>query len=50
LRLWEGETTEILDGVTLINTGGHFEGSIALHWAAVWAARDCCWSAIRSRW
>jgi glyoxylase-like metal-dependent hydrolase (beta-lactamase superfamily II) len=33
LRLWQGETLEILPGVTLINTGGHFEGSIALHWA-----------------
>jgi hypothetical protein len=33
LRLWRGETNEILDGVTLINTGGHFEGSVALHWA-----------------
>lgn len=34
LRLWTGETTEILPGVTLINTGGHFEGSVALHWAS----------------
>jgi glyoxylase-like metal-dependent hydrolase (beta-lactamase superfamily II) len=33
LQLWEGETREILPGVTLINTGGHFEGSTALHWA-----------------
>ncbi|HEY3062386.1 MAG TPA: MBL fold metallo-hydrolase [Chloroflexota bacterium] len=33
LKLWPGETCEILDGVTLINTGGHFEGSVALHWA-----------------
>jgi glyoxylase-like metal-dependent hydrolase (beta-lactamase superfamily II) len=33
LRLWQGETHEILPGVTLINTGGHFEGSTALHWA-----------------
>jgi hypothetical protein len=32
LRLWSGETREILDGVTLINTGGHFAGSTALHW------------------
>jgi glyoxylase-like metal-dependent hydrolase (beta-lactamase superfamily II) len=31
LRLWQGESTEILPGVTLINTGGHFEGSTALH-------------------
>jgi hypothetical protein len=33
LRLWQGETKEILPGVTLINTGGHFEGSVAMHWA-----------------
>jgi glyoxylase-like metal-dependent hydrolase (beta-lactamase superfamily II) len=33
LRLWEGNTLEILPGVTLINTGGHFAGSTALHWA-----------------
>src|SRR5205085_8166605 len=33
LRLWEGETNEILPAVTLINTGGHFEGSVALHYA-----------------
>jgi len=32
LRLWEGETIEIAPSVTLINTGGHFEGSTALHW------------------
>jgi glyoxylase-like metal-dependent hydrolase (beta-lactamase superfamily II) len=34
VRLWAGETLEILPGLTLINTGGHFEGSQALHWAA----------------
>jgi glyoxylase-like metal-dependent hydrolase (beta-lactamase superfamily II) len=33
LRLWEGETREILPGVTLINTGGHFKGATALHWS-----------------
>ncbi len=33
LRLWQGVTCQVLDGVTLINTGGHFEGSAALHWA-----------------
>jgi glyoxylase-like metal-dependent hydrolase (beta-lactamase superfamily II) len=33
LRLWPGATEQILPGVTLINTGGHFEGSVALHWA-----------------
>jgi glyoxylase-like metal-dependent hydrolase (beta-lactamase superfamily II) len=34
LQLWQGETREILPGVTLICTGGHFEGSTALHWSA----------------
>jgi glyoxylase-like metal-dependent hydrolase (beta-lactamase superfamily II) len=34
LDLWKGETLEILPGVTLINTGGHFEGSTVLHWSA----------------
>jgi len=33
LRLWEGDSKEILPGVTLINTGGHFPGSTVLHWA-----------------
>ncbi|MBA3551275.1 MAG: MBL fold metallo-hydrolase [Actinobacteria bacterium] len=31
--LWEGHL-ELLPGVTLIQCGGHFEGSAALHWAA----------------
>jgi hypothetical protein len=34
LRLWSGETLSLGEGVTLINTRGHFEGSTALHWAA----------------
>jgi glyoxylase-like metal-dependent hydrolase (beta-lactamase superfamily II) len=34
IRHWEGQTLELLPGVTLVNTGGHFEGSQALHWAA----------------
>jgi glyoxylase-like metal-dependent hydrolase (beta-lactamase superfamily II) len=34
VKLWEGATLEILPGLTLINTGGHFEGSQVLHWAA----------------
>lgn len=33
LQLWQGESCEILPGVTLINTGGHFKGSTALHWS-----------------
>jgi glyoxylase-like metal-dependent hydrolase (beta-lactamase superfamily II) len=33
LQFWHGATREILPGVTLINTGGHFRGSTALHWS-----------------
>jgi hypothetical protein len=31
---WDGETREILDGLTLINAGVHFDGGQVLHWAA----------------
>ena len=34
LRFWDGETLELMDGVTLIRTGGHFPGGTVLHWAA----------------
>lgn len=34
LSLWRGTELEILPGVTLVNTGGHFAGSTVLHWAA----------------
>lgn len=30
---WEGETHSLVDGLTLIRCGGHFEGSDVLHWA-----------------
>ncbi len=33
LTLWSGTARPILDGVTLLNPGGHFEGATALHWA-----------------
>lgn len=33
VRFWEGETNEIVPGVTAIRCGGHFPGSSALHWA-----------------
>ena len=32
IRLWEGETRELWDGVTLVRCGGHFEGGTVLHW------------------
>lgn len=31
---WQGETKELLPGVTAIRCGGHFPGSSVLHWAA----------------
>jgi glyoxylase-like metal-dependent hydrolase (beta-lactamase superfamily II) len=31
---WSGETCELAPGVTLLRTGGHFEGASVLHWAA----------------
>jgi hypothetical protein len=32
IHFWEGGTTELLGGLTLVNTGGHFEGFQVLHW------------------
>jgi glyoxylase-like metal-dependent hydrolase (beta-lactamase superfamily II) len=29
---WEGDTREILPGMTLVNCGAHFEGGTVLHW------------------
>lgn len=31
-RLWAGEKVDLLPDITLINTGGHFNGSSVLHW------------------
>jgi hypothetical protein len=33
IELWEGETKELGDGLTLIRCGGHFAGGTVLHWA-----------------
>lgn len=33
IELWEG-TVELFPGVTLVQCGGHFAGSAAIHWAA----------------
>ena len=30
---WEGKTAQPLEGITLINCGGHFPGSSVLHWS-----------------
>jgi hypothetical protein len=34
LVFWEGDRLELVDGVTLLRLGGHFEGGTVLHWAA----------------
>jgi hypothetical protein len=31
---WEGHTRSLVDGITLIRGGGHFDGSSVLHWSA----------------
>ena len=33
IRYWDGQPLELAPGVTLICTGGHFDGSAVLHWA-----------------
>jgi hypothetical protein len=33
LELWDGETRDLGDGLTLIRLGGHFAGGTVLHWA-----------------
>ncbi len=33
IRFWEGETHDVLPGITLHRLGGHFAGGTILHWA-----------------
>jgi hypothetical protein len=33
IKFWEGDTYDLLPGLTLVRCGGHFPGSSALHWA-----------------
>jgi hypothetical protein len=33
IRLWRGDTLDLIPGVTLIRCGGHFPGGTVLHWA-----------------
>jgi hypothetical protein len=33
VRFWAGDTQPLLEGLTLIHTGGHFDGFQVLHWA-----------------
>ncbi|MBN1265154.1 MAG: hypothetical protein JXA25_06660 [Anaerolineales bacterium] len=32
IHFWEGDTMQLMDGMTLIRLGGHFKGSTVLHW------------------
>src|SRR5438876_5656494 len=34
IKLWEGDTLPIAQGIILIRCGGHFAGGTVLHWAA----------------
>lgn len=33
VKLWEGDTHSLWDGVTLVRCGGHFPGGTVMHWA-----------------
>ena len=33
LKLWDGDTLELMPDITLIRCGGHFLGGTSLHWA-----------------
>jgi len=39
VRLWEGDTLALTDGLTLVRCGGHFAGGTVLHWAQGGAGR-----------
>jgi hypothetical protein len=34
VKLWQGDTFKLWDGVTLVRCGGHFPGGTVLHWKA----------------
>ncbi len=34
VKAWEGDTKELFAGLTLVKTGGHFDGFQVLHWPA----------------
>ena len=34
VKLWQGDTFKLWDGVTLVRCGGHFPGGTVMHWAA----------------
>jgi len=33
IKLWEGDTFTLWDGITLVRCGGHFPGGTVMHWA-----------------
>jgi hypothetical protein len=33
VKLWQGDTLKLWDGVTLVRCGGHFPGGTVMHWA-----------------
>ena len=33
IKLWQGDTFKLWDGVTLVRCGGHFPGGTVVHWA-----------------
>jgi hypothetical protein len=39
VELWDGETMQLADDLTLVRCGGHFEGGTVLHWPAGAAGR-----------
>ena len=45
IRFWEGDTHELLPGVTLIRAGGHFPGATVLRWKEGAAGRGVLLSA-----
>jgi glyoxylase-like metal-dependent hydrolase (beta-lactamase superfamily II) len=32
VRLWDGDSKQLVDGITLVRCGGHFAGGTVLHW------------------
>jgi hypothetical protein len=45
INFWQGDTLELLPGVTLIRGGGHFPGGTMLHWTKGAAGRGALLSA-----
>jgi hypothetical protein len=39
IRLWDGDTLPLAEGLTLVRCGGHFAGGTVLHWSAGGAGR-----------